>query len=147
MLLPLRTLYNLNTRSSQKWAVMGIFALALVTISFEVLRAVEFYQLDTFYTTLYTNLQVSFAVIISMLPTYRAIISNSDDHRQRRYEFWMLLTFRSRSSSTHSFALHSVGRDQSSAEADSASSVNQSGASLSSGQRGKRDEEWEVRAV
>lgn len=147
MALPLRTLYNLNARWSQKAAVMGVFAMALVTIAFEILRAVEFYKLFTFYTTLYTSLQVSFAVIISMLPPYGAIISNSKDHRARRHEFWRLITLRSTGSSGRSFALHSMPSGEQNSRQASGAGLTHSEENVPKMPHGKYGEDWEVRAV
>ena len=103
-------IWTLSMRTSQKLAVSVICSLALITIAFEVVRTVKLYQESFVLTNLYSYLEFEIAIIVSMLPTYRFLISNSEKNREYRRAFWSRITLRSYQSSHSGYSMHSYDR-------------------------------------
>ena len=72
MALPLWMLKNLKIRARQKFGLAFIFSLAIFIVALDILRTV---QAAADNQALYTVLEVNFAVIVSCLPTYRALLT------------------------------------------------------------------------
>ncbi|KAI9711037.1 MAG: hypothetical protein M1820_002475 [Bogoriella megaspora] len=109
--LPLPVIWRLNMLRSQKLSLTMITSLAIVTIAFDTVRTVKLFQLDSRLTDLYSTLELHIAVLISILPTYRFLVSNTDRNREYQRLFWSRITFGSvgsgRSYSMHSMPNHS----------------------------------------
>lgn len=74
--------WRLNMPNSQKWAVSAVGSLATITIAFETVRTVKLYQNNFNLTDLYSYLELLVAVITSMLPSFRSLVSPSDKDRE-----------------------------------------------------------------
>ena len=72
MALPLWMVKRLKISTGQKLGLAFIFSLATVCVVFEILRTVEALRHEQ---ALYTILEVNFFVIISCLPTFRALLN------------------------------------------------------------------------
>lgn len=72
MALPLWMLKDLKIRSRQKIGLAFIFSLATFIVALDILRTV---QAAAGKQALYTILEINFAVIVSCLPTYRALLA------------------------------------------------------------------------
>ena len=88
MMLPLAMLKGLQMRTPIKVGLAGVFGCALITIAFDILRAVE---TDTEggvpgSTALWTNLESAIAVIVSCLPSLVALFrpKNHGNDRENR---------------------------------------------------------------
>ncbi|KAH9905785.1 hypothetical protein F4778DRAFT_802225 [Xylariomycetidae sp. FL2044] len=123
MVLPMPLIWGLNMPTSQKLAVSGLCSLALVTIAFDTLRSVKIYQLSSALTYLYSYIELIISVLISMLPSYRFMISPSDKDREYRRLFWTRITMRSIHSNSSGYSMHSY--DRRSAAAESARAINE----------------------
>ena len=77
MALPLGMLKGLQMSTKAKIGLAGIFCLATITIAFDILRAIEILTKNnhTGSTALWTNLESAVAVIVSCLPSFRALLS------------------------------------------------------------------------
>lgn len=75
MILPSAMLYQLQMRATQKLGLVLVFALALITVAFDIYRTYES-VVGVLYTSpaLYTALEVGFSVIVACLPVYRGLI-------------------------------------------------------------------------
>ncbi len=104
VILPISWIWSLGMPGSQKLGVSGICSLALVTIAFETVRSVKLYQEDAHLTNLYGYLELLVAVIISMLPAYRFLISSTKKNLEYRRLLRSRFTLRSHHSnhSAHS---------------------------------------------
>ncbi len=71
MALPLWMIKDLKITLPQKIGLIFIFCLAFVCIALDILRVVEAVALNQ---ALYTIIEINFVVIISCLPTYRALL-------------------------------------------------------------------------
>ncbi|KAI1371320.1 hypothetical protein F4677DRAFT_316014 [Hypoxylon crocopeplum] len=105
VIFPLPMIWRLNMRTKQKLAVSGVFGLAIITIAFEVVRTVKLYQFTTYLTNLYSYLELLISVLISMLPSYRFLISASDKDREYRRLFWTRVTMRSYHSDSSGYSM------------------------------------------
>ena len=75
MALPISMLRRLQIRRSQKVGLVAIFSIAFVIIAFDLLRTVKSINGGGFSeSTLYGILEMTVAVMISCLPTYRALL-------------------------------------------------------------------------
>ncbi|KAM7200767.1 hypothetical protein V8F33_003698 [Rhypophila sp. PSN 637] len=74
--LPLALIYHSNLRHDQKYAILGVCSLALITIVFETVRS------------------LLVAVIISTLPTYRFVIFYGEKSKEYRRLVWTRMTTR-----------------------------------------------------
>lgn len=72
MALPLWMLKNLKIRPRQKVGLALIFSLAIFIVALDILRTA---QAAAGNQALYTVLEINFAVIVSCLPTYRALLT------------------------------------------------------------------------
>jgi len=72
MALPLWMLKDLKIRPRQKIGLAFIFSLATFIVALDILRTVE---AAAEHQALFTVLEVNFAVIVSCLPTYRALLA------------------------------------------------------------------------
>ncbi len=72
MALPLWMLKDLKIRTRQKVGLAFIFSLAIFIVALDILRTVEAASENQ---ALFTVLEVNFAVIVSCLPTYRALLA------------------------------------------------------------------------
>ena len=72
MALPLWMLKDLKIRARQKLGLAFIFSLATFIVALDILRTV---QAAANNQALYTVLEINFAVIVSCLPTYRALLA------------------------------------------------------------------------
>ncbi|KAI1125911.1 hypothetical protein F5Y10DRAFT_279206 [Nemania abortiva] len=112
-ILPLPMIWGLNMHIKQKLAVTGIFGLAAVTVAFETLRTVKLYSEDFTLTNLYSYLELVIAVLLSMLPSYRFLVSPTDKDREYRRLFWSRMTLRSYHSASSDNSMQTLGRRQS----------------------------------
>ncbi|KAI0106398.1 hypothetical protein GGR51DRAFT_571348 [Nemania sp. FL0031] len=108
--LPIPIIWRLNMHIKQKLAVTGIFGLAAITIAFETLRTVKLYSEDFTLTNLYSYLELVIAVLLSMLPSYRFLVSPTDKDREYRRLFWSRVTLRSYHSASSDYSMHTLGR-------------------------------------
>ncbi|KAK4210214.1 putative cfem domain-containing protein [Rhypophila decipiens] len=90
--LPLALIYHSNLRHDQKYAILGVCSLALITVVFETVRSVKLYQQDPHLTNLYGYLELLVAVIISTLPTYRFVIFYGEKSKEYRRLVWTRMT-------------------------------------------------------
>ncbi|KAI9756985.1 MAG: hypothetical protein M4579_003643 [Chaenotheca gracillima] len=89
MALPLRILWDLRVTTRQKIGLAGLFSLAIIIMTFSIVRAIKsagtlggatitsLYQADPTTLTLYTILESTIAVIVSCLPTFRVLFVKS----------------------------------------------------------------------
>lgn len=96
--------------TSQKLAVSAVCSLAMITIAFETVRTVKLYTNNFNLTNLYSYLELLVAVITSMLPSFRFLVSPSEKDREYRRLFWTRLTMRSTHSNSSGYSMHSYGR-------------------------------------
>lgn len=112
-ILPMPIIWSLNMHYKQKLAVTGIFSLAAVTIAFETVRSVKLYSENFSLTNLYSYTELVVAVLLSMLPSYRFLVSPADKDREYRRLFWSRLTLRSYHSGSSDYSMNTLGRRQS----------------------------------
>ena len=75
MVLPWYIIRKLQMTLSKKLGLVAILSVALVTVAFDILRTVKSLDQGIFSaSSLYTSLEVTFAVIVSCLPIYRALL-------------------------------------------------------------------------
>ena len=75
MVLPWYIIRKLQMTLSKKLGLAAIFSVALVTVAFDILRTVKSLDHGAFSaSSLYTSLEVTFAIIVSCLPIYRALL-------------------------------------------------------------------------
>ncbi|KAH9904399.1 hypothetical protein F4778DRAFT_780367 [Xylariomycetidae sp. FL2044] len=117
ILLPMPMIWGLQMSARQKLAISAVCCLALITIAFETVRSVKLYQVNNYLTNLYGYLEVLIAVLISMLPSYRFLVSPPDKDAEYRRLFWSRITMRTQHSNS-SFSMHNYGRNASAAETD-----------------------------
>ncbi|KAI9839027.1 MAG: hypothetical protein M1837_002281 [Sclerophora amabilis] len=91
MALPLRILCTLRITTRQKIGLAGLFSLAIIIITFAIVRAAKssgtlvpndissLVKSDPTTLTLYTILEATVAVIVSCLPTFRVLFVNHSD--------------------------------------------------------------------
>ena len=86
MALPLDMLKGLQMSTKAKIGLAGIFCLATITIAFDILRAIEILTKNnhTGSTALWTNLESAVAVIVSCLPSFRALLSPRKDGNAKK---------------------------------------------------------------
>ena len=78
MVLPWYIIRKLQMSLSKKLGLVAIFSVALVTVAFDILRTVKSLDQGAFSaSSLYTSLEVTFAIIVSCLPIYRAVLSTA----------------------------------------------------------------------
>ncbi|MCJ1310150.1 hypothetical protein MMC25_003811 [Agyrium rufum] len=98
MALPLSMLHRIRVQPMQRLGLIMIFGIALVTVALEILRTVESVQIlhnsnETIEGTKYASsilfaiLEISFSVIISCLPVYRALFT----YEKRRKDSWAMM--------------------------------------------------------
>ena len=78
MALPLWRLKDLQIGKVQKISLAFIFSFAIVCVAFDILRTVEAVANNQ---ALYTVLEINFVVIISCLPTYRALLNLNEKRK------------------------------------------------------------------
>lgn len=75
MVLPGYIIRKLQMTLSKKLGLVAVFSVALVTVAFDILRTVKSLDQGAFSaSSLYTSLEVTFAIIASCLPVYRAML-------------------------------------------------------------------------
>lgn len=121
-------IWRLNMRLTQKLAVTAICSLAMITVAFETIRSVKLYQTDFNLTNLYGYLELLVSVLVSMLPSYRFLISPADKDREYRRIFWSRITLRTYRSGNSSagYSMHSY--DRRSRVTESARAINEAAA-------------------
>ena len=107
VVLPMRLIWRLNMRITQKLAVTAICSLAIITVMFETVRSVKLYQVNFNLTNLYGYLELLVSVIVSMLPSYRFLISPADKDREYRRIFWSRITLRTYHSNSTGYSMPS----------------------------------------
>ncbi|KAI0803805.1 hypothetical protein GGR55DRAFT_682219 [Xylaria sp. FL0064] len=112
IILPMPMIWGLSMHIKQKLAVTAICSLALITIAFETARTVKLYTENFTLTNLYSYLELLIAVLISMLPSYRFLVSPSDKDREYRRLFWTRITLRSNRSYSSEYSMHNMSRGQ-----------------------------------
>ena len=78
MALPLWRLKDLQVGKAQKASLAFIFSFAFVCVALDILRTVEAVANNP---ALYTVLEINFVVIISCLPTYRAVLNLTETRK------------------------------------------------------------------
>ncbi|KAI1275358.1 hypothetical protein F5Y07DRAFT_369817 [Xylaria sp. FL0933] len=111
---PLPIIWGLTMHVKQKLAVTAICSLALITIAFDTVRTVKLSTENMTLTNIYAYLELTIAVLISMLPSYRFLVSPSDKDREYRRLFWTRITLRSNRSYSSQYSMHNVSRGQTS---------------------------------
>ena len=81
MALPLWMLRDLKISTKQKVGLGFIFSLATVCVVLDVVRVIE---AAAEHQALYTIIEINFVVIISCLPTYRALLGVKERRQSRR---------------------------------------------------------------
>ena len=81
MALPLWQLKQLRVKLSQKIALAFVFSVAMICVILDIVRTVEAIDSNQ---ALYTVLEINFVVIVSCLPTYRALLSLGQQERSRK---------------------------------------------------------------
>ena len=86
MALPLAMLKGLQMSTKAKVGLTGIFCCAVITVAFDILRAVETLTngSNPGSTALWTNLESAIAVIVSCLPTFKSLIGPRKDSNPGR---------------------------------------------------------------
>lgn len=87
MALPLAMLKGLQMRTPVKLGLAGVFCFAIITIAFDILRAVETNTRGGIEgsTALWTNLESAIAVIVSCLPSLVALFSPKNEQNRGRH--------------------------------------------------------------
>ena len=87
MALPLAMLKGLQMRTPVKLGLAGVFCFAIITIAFDILRAVETNTKGGIEgsTALWTNLESTIAVIVSCLPSLVAMFNPKNEQRGGRH--------------------------------------------------------------
>ncbi len=82
MVLPLAMLKSLQLRTMAKVGLAGVFCCAFITIAFDISRAVETVTNGGTpgSTALWTNLESAIAVIVSCLPSLKALLGPRRNH-------------------------------------------------------------------
>ncbi|OTA57164.1 hypothetical protein K449DRAFT_437440 [Hypoxylon sp. EC38] len=114
--LPMPVIWRLHIPTKQKIAVSAICSLAIITIAFETVRTVKLYQENSNLTNLYSYLELLISVLISMLPSYRFLISTTDKDREYRHLLWTRLTMRSYHSDLSGYSMQNYGQSSHGAE-------------------------------
>ena len=81
MALPIWMLKDLKISISQKVALAFIFSLAIVCVALDIVRVIEAVKQNQ---ALYTIIEINFVVIISCLPTYRALLGIGQRRKSSR---------------------------------------------------------------
>ena len=81
MALPLWMLRGLSISTKQKFGLGFIFSLATVCVVLDIVRVI---QAAAQHQALYTIIEINFVVIISCLPTYRALLGVKKRRQSRR---------------------------------------------------------------
>ena len=81
MALPLWMLKGLKISTPQKVALGFVFSLAIVCVALDIVRVIEAVAQNQ---ALYTIIEINFVVIISCLPTYRALLGMKKRQQSRR---------------------------------------------------------------
>lgn len=81
MALPFWMLNDLKISKPQKAGLAFIFSLALTCVALDIVRVIEAVAQNQ---ALYTIIEINFVVIISCLPTYRALLGIRQRRRSRR---------------------------------------------------------------
>ncbi|KAI2465742.1 hypothetical protein F4781DRAFT_408115 [Annulohypoxylon bovei var. microspora] len=110
VVLPMPVIWHLRMRMTQKIALSAICSLAMITVAFETVRSVKLHQLNSNLTNLYSYLELLVSVLISMLPSYRFLISPSDKDREYRRLFWSRVTLRSYHSRSSGYSMQNYDR-------------------------------------
>ena len=87
MALPLAMLKGLQMRTPVKLGLAGVFCFAIITIAFDILRAVETITKEGIEgsTALWTNLESAIAVIVSCLPSLVALFNPKNEQSGGRH--------------------------------------------------------------
>ena len=87
MALPLAMLKGLQMRTPVKLGLAGVFCFAIITIAFDILRAVETNTNGGIQgsTALWTNLESAIAVIVSCLPSLVALFNPKNEQNGGRH--------------------------------------------------------------
>lgn len=88
MALPFWILRDLKIGMSQKLGLAFIFSFAFVCVALDIVRVVEAISQNQ---ALYTVIEINLVVVISCLPTYRALLSIGERNRSRKSHPWRSL--------------------------------------------------------
>ena len=89
MALPLYMLWGLQMRYGQKIGLACVFCLGFVVAIFDILRTVESLASGTFSgVALWSSMEVTIAVIVASLPTYRTLFGIRTRKGTARYISW-----------------------------------------------------------
>lgn len=89
MALPLYMLWGLQMRTEQKVSLTCVFSLGLVIATFDILRTVESLASGTFSgVALWSSMEVTMAVIVASLLTYRTLLGIKTRKGTVRYISW-----------------------------------------------------------
>lgn len=121
--LPMPVIWSLHMPRTQKLAVTSICSLAIITVGFETVRTVKLYQNNFNLTNLYSYLELLVAVITSVLPSFRFMVSPSPKDREYRRLFWTAITLRSAHSNSSGYSMHIY--DQASRRTASSRQINE----------------------
>jgi hypothetical protein len=89
MVLPLFMLHQIRIRRSQKIGLAMLFCIVFVTIALDILRTVQSLPGGSFSgSILYGILENAFTVIISCVPTYRALFGIERKAKANEYAHW-----------------------------------------------------------
>ncbi|KAI1768392.1 hypothetical protein GGR53DRAFT_477971 [Hypoxylon sp. FL1150] len=122
IILPMPLIWTLQMRLTQKLALSSLCTLAMITVAFDTARSVKLYQLSSALTYLYSYLELVISVLISMLPSYRFLISPADKDREYQRLFWSRITMRNYHSGSSGYSMNSYHRSH---RAESARAIDQ----------------------
>ena len=89
MAVPMYMLWGLQMRRGQKIGIACVFCLGFVVAIFDILRTVESLVSGTFSgVALWSSMEVSIAVIVSSLPTYRTLFGIKTRKGTVKYISW-----------------------------------------------------------
>ena len=89
MALPLYMLWGLQMRYGQKIGLASVFCLGFVVAIFDILRTAESLASGTFSgVALWSSMEVTIAVIVASLPTYRTLLGVKNRKGTVRYISW-----------------------------------------------------------
>ncbi|KAI1418057.1 hypothetical protein F5Y13DRAFT_184571 [Hypoxylon sp. FL1857] len=118
--IPMPVIWRLQIPMAQRLAVSAICSLAIITIAFETVRTVKLYQENANLTNLYSYLELLISVLLSMLPSYRFLISPTDKDREYRRLLWTRITMRSHHSNSSGYSMQNYNHSARGAESQRA---------------------------
>lgn len=110
MILPLAMLRGLQMRRSQKYAIGLLFSLSFIAIFFDTLRLVKSILGGNELNVLWYQLEETFAVIISAIPSYYSLMTWSKLRTTRPSNRYYDFRSGSKSSGSHNLSSQGSGR-------------------------------------